>query len=85
MKPSAQRSFASRIAGSKVSPATAVMIGAERWANAVASAGTRAISPPRTRIWATPMFEGAVAIVSTIDWATSRSTWFMNRTREDGM
>ena len=73
------------MAGSKAIAATAVMIGASRNANAVASAGTRAIAPPRTRIWATPISDGTVASVSTIDWATSRSTCFRNRIRDDGM
>ena len=53
------------------------MIGLARWANAVASAGTRAIAPPRTRIWATRIEASDASSRSTIVSATVRSTHFM--------
>jgi hypothetical protein len=49
-----------------------------RWAKAVASAGTRAIAPPRTRSWATR--SGAVeaarcsTIASVASWSTASTS-----------
>jgi hypothetical protein len=40
-----------------------------RWANAVASTGTRAIAPPSTRSWATRMAASEVCSRSTISSA----------------
>ena len=42
------------------------MIGAVRWANAVSAAGTRAIAPPRTRIWTIAVGD-ATAIADRIE------------------
>ena len=60
------------------------MIGLDRWAYAVASAGTRAIAPPRTRSWATRIDASDASSRSTIVSASSRSTRFMNRFRAIG-
>ena len=57
------------------------MTAAARWANAVASAGTRAIAPPRTRSWIIAIGEGAAAIASRIASIASSSIVSRNRER----
>ena len=50
------------------------MIRLPRWANAVASAGTRAIAPPRTRNWVTAIAAVEPSIRSMIVSAARRPT-----------
>ena len=57
------------------------MTAASRWANAVASAGTRAIAPPRTRSWTIVVGELGAAIASSIASIASSSSVLRKRDR----
>ena len=60
---------------------TLAMIGRSRWANAVASAGTRAIAPPSTRSCTAAMGAVEASIASMIASASRLSKLSMNIVR----
>ncbi len=74
----AHATWTGRSSGPAYIAATFPRMRPERWANAVASAGTRAIAPPRTRSWTT-----GVAAVEAAMWSriAAPSTWSVNIVR----